>query len=48
MTLTAPSKAEVRDWECPVTASEVRLVRSVATTDAVRVMATNLTPVAVP
>jgi hypothetical protein len=40
--LSAPSRQEVLDWDCPAGAPEVRLVRSVSSNAQVRVLATNL------
>lgn len=42
VTLKAPKAADVRDWGCPVAAPQVRLVRQVAPTGQLRLLATNL------
>ncbi len=41
-TLNTPSAQDVADWGCPAHAPSTRLVRSVASTGAVRVLATNV------
>ena len=42
VTLNAPSAQDVADWGCPTQRPHTRLVRSVASTGAVRVLATNV------
>ena len=42
VTLNTPSPAEVRDWLCPATAPQARLVRQVAPNGQLRVLVTNL------
>lgn len=41
VTLNMPSAQDVRDWQCPAQAPHTRLVRSVASAGACRVLATN-------
>jgi hypothetical protein len=49
VTLAAPDRRDVTDYECPATAQTVRLVRHIASTGKVRVLMTNLLgPVAFP
>lgn len=42
VTLNMPSAQDVRDWQCPAQPPQTRLVRSVASTGACRVLATNV------
>jgi DDE family transposase len=42
VTLSAPSAADAKTWECPREAQRVRLVRQVSPGGAIRVLATNL------
>lgn len=46
--LNTPSARDAADWGCQLQAPQVRLVRQVAPSGAVRVLATNLTPAQAP
>ena len=48
ITLSAPSKQDAADWNCPALAPRVRVVRQVAPNGQVRVLMTNLPPEVAP